>query len=615
MENIYSKVEKGMKPMAAAHAGSAEIFFAIISTTLTLSAVFLPIIFLQGLTGRLFREFGIVVAGSVIISAFVSLTLTPMMSSRILKHREHPNWFFVKTEPFFNWLINSYNRALSKFMKAPWIAIIIMVISGYIIYAIGKQIPSELAPMEDKSALRIASTAPEGTSYDKMDEYIAEIGNIIDTLQGKESIMLLTAPGFGSSGSSNSGFARVKLVPPGQRTKSQAELARELSAIMSKLNFARSFVVQDQTIATSRMSSFPVQFVIQAPNFERLKEVVPVFLDSVDRSPVFNASDINLKFNKPELRVEIDRSKAREMGVSVRDIAETLQLFFSGSRFGYFIYNGKQYQVIGQASRLSRDEPIDLRIAGVRNKYGDIVQLDNLVRLSYESSPPTLYRYNRYAAATISANPVEGLTIGQGIEEMRRISHSVLDDSFSTSLAGVSKEFEESSNSLMFAFILALVIVYLVLAAQFESFSDPLIIMFTVPLALAGALLSLKGFGHTLNIFSQIGIIMLVGIVTKNGILIVEFANQRKAGGMDLKEAVIGAATQRFRPIVMTSLSTILGALPIALALGGAATSRIPMGVSIIGGLSFALILTLFVIPALYIYLSSRKKRIEYAPE
>ncbi len=607
MENIYSKVEKGTKPVPAAYEGSKEIFFAIISTTITLSAVFLPIIFLQGLTGRLFREFGIVVAGSVIISAFVSLTLTPMMSSRILKHREKPNWIFVKTEPFFLWLINGYNKALNIFMRRPWTAIIIMGISCLMIYFAGIRLPSEMAPMEDKSMLRITTTAPEGTSFDKMDSYMAKIGKVLDTLTGRESIIVLTAPGFGSDVSANTGFGRVRLVQPDKRNKTQFQLARELTSILNKMNFARSFVVQEQTIQTSHHTALPVQFVIQNTDFDKLEKAVPVFMDSVRRDPMFSISDIDLKFNKPELRVNINRSKAEEMGVSVRDIAETLQLYFSGTRFGYFIYDGKQYQVIGQAVRSDRNKPLDLKTVGVRNKDGDIVQLDNLVSVKYESTPPTLYRYNRYLSATISANPSQGYTIGQGIDEMRRIAGKVLDPSFSTSLAGVSEDFAESSNSLMYAFFLALVLVYLVLAAQFESFSDPLIIMFTVPLALAGALVTLWAFGQTLNIFSEIGIIMLVGIVTKNGILIVEFANQRKATGLKVKEAVIGAATQRFRPILMTSFSTILGALPIALALGGSATSRIPMGIAIIGGLSFALILTLFVIPALYLYLSSRK--------
>ncbi|MCF8364504.1 MAG: efflux RND transporter permease subunit [Bacteroidales bacterium] len=607
MENIYSKVEQGMSPREAAHKGSKEIVFAIISTTITLAAVFLPIIFLSGLTGRLFREFGVVVAGAVIISSVVSLTLTPMMSAGILKNRERPNWLFRKTEPFFRNLISGYVVSLRKFVLRPWLGLLIMVASGFVIYYIGRELPSELAPMEDKSRLRIMSTAPEGTSFDKMDEYINEVIQVVDTLKGIESLLTVTSPGFGSSLSTNTGFVRITLVPPSERKKSQQDIANLLSPIIAKMNFARSFVVQEQTIGAGRGSSLPVQYVIQAPNFEALKNKIPEFLGIAQQNPAFGVVDMNLKFNKPELQVEIDRNKAREMGVTVRDIAETIQLYFGGQRFGYFIYNGKQYQVIGQATRDNRDDPLDLRTITVRNNKGTAVQIDNLVNLTYQSTPPQLFRFNRYVSATISASLAEGVSLGKGIEEMDKIAGSVLDDTFSTSLAGVSKEFSESSNSLAFAFLLALVLIFLVLAAQFESFSDPLIIMLTVPLALAGGVLSLWLFGHTLNIFSQIGVIVLVGIVTKNGILIVEFANQRRRQGLEKREAVIDAAGQRFRPILMTSLATILGALPIALALGEASTSRIPMGIVIIGGLTFSLVLTLYVIPALYLYLSSRK--------
>ncbi len=607
MENIYSKVEKGMNPTEAAHSGTKEIVFAIISTTITLAAVFLPIIFLSGLTGRLFREFGVVVAGSVIISAVVSLTLTPMMSSKILKHRERENWLFRVTEPFFVGMINKYHNSLKKFVQRPWVGIIIMLVSVALIFFVGKGIPTELAPLEDKSRLRVMSTAPEGISYDKMDEYNLSIAAILDTITEKESLISITAPGFGSTSSVNSSMNRITLIPPNERKKSQAQLAAELTAIVQKMNFARSFVVQEQTIGSSRSSSLPVQFVIQAPNFEALKKVVPIFMDAAQNNPAFNMVDLDLKFNKPELRVEINRDKAREMGVSVKDIAETIQLIFSGQRYGYYIFNGKQYQVIGQAEYQFRNEPTDLTTISVKNKKGESVQLDNLVILSYESTPPQLYRYNRFVSATVSAGLADGLTLGQGIEEMNKISEQVLNERFSTSLAGVSKDFSEGSSSLLFAFLLALVLIYLVLAAQFESFSDPLIIMLTVPLALTGAVLSLWIFGDTLNIFSEIGVIVLVGIVTKNGILIVEFANQRKAAGLPIREAVVDAAVKRFRPILMTSLATILGALPIAMALGGAATSRIPMGIVIIGGLSFSLILTLYVIPALYIYLTSKK--------
>jgi multidrug efflux pump len=608
MENIYAKVERGQQPTEAAHNGSKEIVFAIISTTITLASVFLPIVFLQGLTGRLFREFGVVVAGAIIISAVVSLTLTPMMSSRIIRHRQKHSWLFRKTEPFFRDLIAGYNSSLARFVKKPWRALIIMSVAVIIIFSIGRILPSELAPLEDKSRLRILSTAPEGTSFEKMDEYVQQLVELVDTMQERESTLSVTSPGFGSSISVNSGFVRLTLVPPTERKKSQQELVAELSPIVSKMNFARSFIVQEQTIGASRGSALPVQYVIQAPNFESLKKVVPEFLEKANNNEVFNIVDIDLKFSKPELRVEIDRDKAREMGISVGDIAQTIQLFFGGQRYGYFIMNGKQYQVIGQATRQNRNEPLDLKGVAVRNNRGEAVQIDNLVRLSYQSSPPQLYRFNRYVSASISAGLSDGYTLGRGIEEMDKIASQVLDERFSTNLAGVSKEFTESSSSLLFAFLLALVLIYLVLAAQFESFSDPLIIMFTVPLAIAGAVLSLWIFGHSLNIFSEIGVIVLVGIVTKNGILIVEFANQRKSQGLTVIEAVVDAATQRFRPILMTSVATILGAVPIALALGGASTSRIPMGITIIGGLSFSLVLTLYVIPALYIYLTSKKR-------
>jgi hydrophobe/amphiphile efflux-1 (HAE1) family protein len=608
MENIYNKIEKGVKPLKAAHKGSQEIVFAVISTTVTLVAVFLPVIFLQGLTGRLFREFGIVVSGAIIISSFVSLTLTPMMSSRILKKRTNTGSFYLKTEVFFERMISGYNRSLKKFMLRPWLGLIIMLASVGIIFIFGSLIPSELAPLEDKSQIAIQLSAPEGTSFERMDAYNLEIIEVTDTLSEVQSLLSVTSPGFGSSVSVNRGFVRLTLVPPGERDRSQMDLANWLTGILRQYNFGRAFVTQRQTIG-DRRGGLPVQFVVQAPNFERLKEMVPIFMERAQSDPAFAVVDVDLKFNKPEIRVEIDRDKAREMGISVRDIAETLQLFFSGQRFGFFILDGKQYQVIGQASRENRDEPLDLRFVNVRNKYGEVVPLDNLVRIELQTSPPQLFRYNRYVSATFSANPAEGLTVGQGIEAMDRIAAEVLDDTFVTTLAGSSKDFMESSNSLLFAFILSLVLVYLVLAAQFESFRDPFIIMLTVPLAVAGAVMSLWAFGHTFNIFSQIGIIVLVGIVTKNGILIVEFANQRKKSGKGIVKAVIGAATQRFRPILMTSLATILGALPIALALGDAATSRIPMGIAIIGGLAFSLILTLYVIPALYTYLTSRTSK------
>jgi len=609
LENIYQKIEEGMSPRQAAHTGSKEIFFAIIATTVVLVAVFLPIIFLDGLTGRLFREFGVVVAGAVVISTFVSLTLTPMLSSRLLKQREKHNWLHRNTEKFFVGLTNGYQKALTSFMKVKWLALVFTLICFGAAYQLFNVLPSELAPMEDKGRFRVFMTAPEGTSFEMMDKYVLEVLDYVDTIPEKESIIAVTSPGFGASVSVNTAFVRLSFSDVSERERSQFEIADEVNRTLRGMNFARAFVIQDQTISAGRsFRGLPVEYIIQAPTIDRLREVIPEFMERAQAHPGFQVVDLDLKFNKPELAVEIDRDRARALGVSVMDVAQTMQLFFGGQRFGYFIMDGKQYQVIGEAFRGFRNAPLDLSTVNVRNVRGELIPLDNIVTLSERSSPPQLYRYNRFISATISALPSDGITIGRGIEIMDEIAEEVLDESFSTALTGTSKDFQESSGGLYFAFILALILVYLALAAQFESFIDPLIIMFTVPLALTGALLSLWFFGFSINIFSQIGIIVLIGIVTKNGILIVEFANQKRRQGMEKLEATLEAAGQRMRPIIMTSLATSLGTLPIALALGSAATSRIPMGVVIIGGLMFALLLTLFVIPAIYMFLSTPKK-------
>ncbi len=604
LENIYTKIEKGVPPLKAGLEGTAEIFFAVIATTVVLAAVFLPVIFLEGLTGRLFREFGIVMASSVIISAFVALTLTPMLSTKILKQRESHSWFYNKTEPLFVALNRGYTRSLDWFLRRRWLAVVIFVLSLGIIYFIGSMLPSELAPMEDRSGMRISATAPEGITYEFMDEYMTEITDyVIKEVPEAQAIVSITSPGFGASGSVNSGFVRMRLVNPDERERSQQEIADDISTKLSRFSLARTFVIQEQSIGGG--GGLPVQYVIQAPELDKLKKILPDFIAELQKSDKFQFFDLNLKFNKPELKVDINREKARNLGVSVIDIAQTLQFALSGQRFGYFIMNGKQYQVIGQLSRPYRAEPLDLRSINVKNSRGEMIPLDNLVTISEGINPPQLYRYNRFVSATFSANPAKGLTIGDGIKEMDRIADKVLDDTYSTALAGASKDFEESSSSLLFAFVLAIVLIYLVLSAQFESFKDPLIIMFTVPLALAGAVLTLWYFNETLNIFSEIGIIMLIGLVTKNGILIVEFANQRKDIGFNKGDAIRDASSSRFRPILMTSLSTILGAMPIALALGAGSESRVSMGIAIIGGLTFSTILTLYVIPAMYTFISS----------
>ena len=603
MENIYRRIEDGDAPIHAGIEGSKEIYFAIIATSITLVAVFLPIIFLQGLTGRLFREFGIVVSGAIVISTIVSLTLTPMLSSRILRKKKRESLLYRWTEGFFRGMTNGYNIGVKHFVKARWLVLPILAISGYGIYYLGTHLRSELAPMEDKSSFRVMSTAPEGTSYEMMDKYQLELLSILDTLPEKRAYIAVTSPGFGSTASANSAFVFYSLVDPGKRTRTQDQIAKTLYGKFNNLAFARTFVSQEQTISVGRtLRGMPVQYVIQSPNFAKLKEAIPRFMDEVNKRPEFSVTDLDLKFNKPELHIQIDRDRARSLGVTVRDIAETLQLYYSQQRFGYFIRDGKQYEVIGEAPRSDRNDPGDLTDIYVRNNKGELIQMSNLVSQTEQSNPPTLYRYNRYISATVSADLADGYTIGDGIAAMDAVKAEVLDESFSSALSGSSKDFVESSGGLYFAFLLALALIYLALSAQFESFLDPLIIMFTVPLALFGALLALWMGGHTINIFSQIGIIVLVGIVTKNGILIVEFANQRREAGLDKFAAVIEAATLRLRPILMTSMATVLGVLPIALALGSAATSRISMGVAIIGGLLFSLVLTLFVIPAAYTF-------------
>lgn len=610
MENIYAKIEGGMKPIEAALSGSKEIFFAVVSTTVALAAVFLPVIFLQGLTGRLFREFGIVISAAVIISSFVALTLSPMLCSKILKHRDRHPFLYELTEPFFIWLNALYAKSLQLVMRQKWIAyaLIFACIAG--LFWLVKQVKSELSPLEDRGSVRIYATAPEGSTFEYMDFYMDKIVHLVKgTVPELDGIITVTSPGFAAASSVNSGFARLILVDKDKRERTQQQVVDQLSLNVGQLSEARAFVSQEQSIG-NRRGGLPVQFVLQAPNFEKLKETIPTFLEKARQHTTFNFVDIDLKFNKPEIQLDIDREKARTLGVSVLDIAQTLQLAFSGQRFGYFIKDGKQYQVIGQVERQFRDAPVDLKSLSVKNAQGELIQLDNLVKLTEQSSPPALFRYDRYISATISAALSPGKTLGEGIQAMQEVANEVLDDSFTTSLTGTSRDFAESSSSLLFAFLLALVLIYLVLAAQFESFRDPIIIFVTVPLALAGAFGSLWLFDQTMNIFSQIGVIMLIGLVTKNGILLVEFANQRKEAGLSVFDAAIDAARSRFRPILMTNLSTVLGILPIALALGAGAESRVSMGIAVIGGLVLSTFLTLFALPPVYTLLTS-KKRIE----
>jgi len=601
MENIYVKIEKGMTPHEAGIKGSQEIFFAIISTTITLIAVFFPIVFLEGMTGRLFREFSIVIAGAVAISSFVALTLTPMLSTKLLaSHRKHGRMYNV-TEKFFVNFNEGYRKSLESFLKKRYYSIIILVISTILIVLLYKSIPAEMAPLEDRSQFTVNTTTTEGATYEFTLDYIEDLAHLADSIIPENLNITSMIRGGG-------GNLRVVLVKPDQRERSQQEIANRMSAAVRTKTKARASVMQQSTFG-GRRAGMPIQYVLQAPNINKLREIIPVFMAEVQDNPTFQMADVNLKFTKPELQIQINRDKANLLGVSTQNIGQTLQLALSGQRFGYFFMNGKQYQILGELAREDRNRPMNLTSLYVRNNSGEMIQFDNLVTLTEATAPPQLYRYNRFVAATISAGLAEGKTISEGLDEMDKIAAAVLDDSFRTALAGDSKDFKESSSSLLFAFMLALVLIFLVLSAQFESFKDPLIVMMTVPLALTGALLFMWYFGVTMNIFSQIGIIMLIGLVSKNGILIVEFANQRKKAGMSKLDAIKYSAAARFRPILMTSLSTILGVLPLALGLGEGAQSRVAMGIAVVGGLTLSTFLTLFVVPAIYLFISSETNK------
>ena len=610
-ENIYKKIEEGMEPAEAAEKGSNEIFFAVVATSLTLAVVFLPIIFLEGFVGRLFREFGIVMAGAILISAFVSLSLTPVLNVKLARKNHKHSKFYERTEPFFVAMTENYRKSLAAFIRVRYWAWIILASTLGIVYVVGSSLQSELAPLEDRNFVRLSVLTPEGTAFGYMDNFMDRLVNFVnDSIPEKRIALSVTAPGFTGSGAVNTGFVRIGLKDANERNRSQQQVADYVTKNAKFFPEGKIFALQEQTIGVggSSRTGLPVQYVLQGPNFEKLKEVLPRFMEEASKNPTFQGVDVNLKFNKPELNISIDRDRAAALGVSVNDIAQTLQFSYSGRRMSYFTMNGKQYQVIAQVDRENRDEPIDLKSLYVKNKSGELIQMDNVVKVVEESSPPQLYHYNRYKSATVSAGLAPGKTIGDGIDAMDEISKKVLDDSFSTELTGPSRDFAESGSNILFAFILALVLIYLILAAQFESFIDPFIIMLTVPLALGGAVLALWMFNQTLNIFSQIGIIMLIGLVTKNGILIVEFANQRKDAGLSVRDAAVDASTSRLRPILMTSIATILGALPIAIGLGNGAQSRIPMGIVVVGGLLFSLILTLYVIPAVYTFISKEKR-------
>lgn len=600
VENIYHKIENGMTPKQAAVAGTNEIFFAVIATSVVLMAVFVPVLALGGTTGLLFREFVAVMIGTVFLSTLCALTLSPMLCSKFLS-RQKQGWFFRITEPFFDWLNRVYSALLGLFLKLRFL--LFPVVAGLlaIAYFCFNNMSSEMAPTEDSNAVMVNLNMPEGVTLTRTkrmaDAFAEEVISLMDSNEYTEI----------QAGAWNAGNSRMRLFLNDDKKarRPQSEIAHAIQILGNEYPDLRVMVFEPQSISTQR-GGLPVQFVLQAPNIEMLRTLVPKFEEEASHSPVFSVVNSNLRFTKPELHIEILRDKANEEGVSVNDIAQAVQLTISDQTYGEFYKDGRQYDIIGAVGYQYRSMPENIAMLTVKNGKGELVSLDNFITFSEQSASPSLPRYNRFSAATIQAGLVPGKTIGDGVEEMRRIAKKLLKDypSVSTALSGSSKEFEESSSGLYIVFLLALALVFLVLAGQFESFRAPFVIFFTVPLALAGALTCLFITGQTLNIFSEIALILLIALVTKNGILIVEFANQIAANtGCSKLEAARMAAERRFRPILMTSLSTVLGAVPLILT---GTPSRIAMGIAIAGGLTFATFLSLFVVPAAYSFFAGK---------
>jgi multidrug efflux pump len=603
LENIYAKVEKGLTPMDAAKDGLEEIFAAVVSTTLVLAAVFTPMLFLSGFTGRLFREFGVVIGGSVLISGFVALTLSGMLSSRLLRERSHPTRFYAATEPFFVGLSDGYQRLLLSFLSRRKLALAVLVAALATIALCWRVLPRELAPLEDRSSIQVQVTGHEGATYAYMDGWMRRFDAALRRdVPELENLLVLTSNDISSL---NTGTATLTLKPVDERKRSQDEIAAEVQRIADSIDGASALVIQEPSIRSTTRTELPLQFVIQASSLDSLRAYLEGFVAAARADSTFSQVDVDLKFSKPQLDLTVDRDRVRDLGVSPLDLAQTLQLALSEDNWGYFQKGDRQYEIIGALDSAHRGEPSSLQLLSLRSSSGKLLPVSSLFRSAERPVPPSLPRYDRWASATVSADMAPGHTLGEGVERMRTLSATRLSPSFRTTLSGSARDLEESSGSIVQIFLLSLLIVYLILAAQFESFRDPLVTLLTVPLALAGALFSLVLFGFSLNIFSEIGLVMLVGLVTKNGILIVEFANQRREAGLSPFEAVVDAASARLRPILMTTLCTVLGTLPIALALGAGSQGHKPMGVAVIGGLLVSLCLTLFVVPAIYVLMAS----------
>lgn len=608
LENVYRHMEMGKNRRTAALDGSSEIGFAVVATTITLVAVFVPLAFLTGSVGRLFNEFGVSLAVAVLISGFVALTLTPMLCSKILKplHGTGTGRLSRSFDIFFDWLNRTYDRTLRFALGRKTLMLIAAAATIVASVVLFKFLPSELVPIEDRGIGFGIVIAPEGATLDYTDKYMKEVEQRLLALPERRALFTAIGLGFGGPGRVTNGFLFLALKPRGDRDKSQQQIVQELFPQLISIPGVLAFVINPPSLGGS-FSSSPVQYVIQADNYDDLNKAVGTMMGEASKLGYLINLDSDLRLNKPQLDLSIDRERASGLGVSVTDIGTTLETFLGGRAVTNFKRGTKQYDVILQMKSSSRATPDAIREIYIRGK-GGLVQLANVVRIDETLAPKELNHYNRVRSATITANLLPGVSLGQALDDLDRISSEKLAVGMKREYAGQSLEYKSSSSSLYLMFLLAVVFIYLVLAAQFESFVHPFTILFAVPLAVFGALLTLFIFRESLNIYSQIGLIMLVGLVTKNSILIVEFANQLRSRGQSLMDAVIQAATIRLRPILMTSFSTIFGVLPIAIGLGAGAESRRPLGLAVVGGMFFSTFLTLILVPVLYTMLAKFTK-------
>ena len=618
LENVFRHLEMGKSRRRAALDGTREIGFAVIATSVALVAVFIPVAFLTGAVGRLFREFGITLAVAVAISSFVALTLTPVLCSRILRQKEtdrSQRWTERSFDAFFTWLGDTYAATLRWSLRfKPLVfggGLLLVAVS---VWLFGR-LPEELVPTEDRGTAFGIVLAPEGATLDYTDRYMRQIEDVLLPLPERRGLFTATGLGFGGPGRVTNGFVFLNLKPKAERERSQQELVAQMFPRLLGVPGVLAFLINPPSLGSS-FSSSDVQFVLQADSYEELGEAVGIMMAKAGELGYLLNLDSDLRLNKPELQIRIDRERASGLGLSVTDIGTTLETMLGGRVVGNFKRGAKQYDVIAQMRPDGRATPDVIGQTWLRTP-GGLVQLSNVVQVEETVAPKELNHFNRVRSASITANLAPGVGLGQALDDLDRIWKNELPPTVKRDLGGQSREFRDSKGTLYFMFVLAILFIFLVLSAQFESFIDPMTILLSVPLAVFGALVSLWLFDQTLNIFSRIGLIMLIGLVTKNAILIVEFANQLRARGLEIAEAVVQAAGIRLRPILMTSFSTVFGILPIAIGMGAGAESRRPLGIVVVGGVLFSTFLTLLLVPVVYAVLArfTKAKRVTGAAE